>query len=428
MAANTLKGQVKTPFGRLTSGIMFGYACMFVGLMTPATLLLTFKMMEIDPNGFTTSYGLVAGVGAFFALIGNPIGGAVSDRTNIAFGRRRTWILLGPLFGCAALLWIGMASAVWQVLVGWCVAQLFFNFGMAAYTALIPDQVPEEKRGTISGLMGLALPIGIAVGMVLMMSMPNAASLTKWLLVSIIGFVGPVISLFIIREGKIEIPSVKKEKVSVKEKMGKVYPSPRKYPEFTWALVSKFLLMLGYCSNLYLTVMFVDRLGLTQAEATQSVGTISIVGLAATAIASILGGMLSDKVKKQKPFLYGCSVIILIGLFILAFVPTLTAVMIAGVILGIGLGAFSSVDMALVTRILPNKEDAAKDFGLMNVANALPQSIVPAIAPLLLGIGGWVFFFLSLSVCVVLAMFALRPLPEVGEYKDEIITVLPEAK
>jgi MFS family permease len=138
--------------------------------------------------------------------------------------------------------------------------------------------------------------------------------------------------------------------------------------------------------------------------------------------------MLSDKVKKQKPFLYGCSVIILIGLFILAFVPTLTAVMIAGVILGIGLGAFSSVEMALVTRILPNKEDAAKDFGLMNVANALPQSIVPAIAPLLLGIGGWVSFFLSLSVCVVLAMFALRPLPEVGEYKDEIITVLPEAK
>jgi MFS family permease len=92
------------------------------------------------------------------------------------------------------------------------------------------------------------------------------------------------------------------------------------------------------------------------------------------------------------------------------------------------LGAFSSVEMALVTRILPNKEDAAKDFGLMNVANALPQSIVPAIAPLLLGIGGWVSFFLSLSVCVVLAMFALRPLPEVGEYKDEIITVLPEAK
>ena len=428
MATNILKGQVKTPFGRLTFGMMFGYACMYIGLMTPATLLLTFKVMEINPNSYTTSYGLIAGLGAFFALIGNPIGGAVSDRTNIAFGRRRTWILLGPLFGCAALIWIGMASSIWQILVGWCVAQFFFNFGMAAYTALIPDQVAEEKRGTVSGLMGLGVPIGMAVGMGLMMSMPDAATLTKWLLVSIIGFVGPVISLFIIRDGKVEIPVVKKERISFKEKIGKVYPSPRKFPEFTWAIVSKFLLMMGYCSSVYFTVMFVDRLGLTQAEATQSVGLISITGLVATAIASILGGMLSDKAKKQKPFLYGSALIIIIGLLILTFLPNIMATMVAGILLGLGLGAFSSVDMALVARILPKKEDAAKDFGIMNVANALPQSIVPAIAPLLLGIGGWTFFFLFLTACVVFGMFALKPLPEVGEHKDDVVTAFVEAK
>jgi MFS family permease len=428
MAELMLKGQVKTPFHRLTFGIMFGYTCMFIGLMTPASLILTLKVMEIDPDGYTTSYGLVAAVGAFFALIGNPIGGAVSDRTNIAFGRRRTWILFGPLLGCASLLWIGMASSVWKVMIGWCVAQLFFNFGMAAYTALIPDQVEEEKRGTVSGLLGLALPIGIAIGMVLMMSMPNAATFTKWLIVSIIGIVGPVISLFFIQEGKIEISKVEKQKISFGEKMSKIYPSPRRHPMFSWAFVSKFLLMMGYFSNLYFTVMFVDRLGLTQAEATQSVGTISLLGLAATAIASVLGGMLSDKVKKQKPFLYGSSIVIFFGLLILAFFPSIPAVIIAGTILGLGLGCFSSVDMALVTRVLPNKDDTAKDFGLMNVANALPQSIVPAIAPLLLGIGGWTFFFLALSVCVILAIFALKPLPEVGEHIGEGGPILSEGK
>jgi hypothetical protein len=84
--------------------------------------------------------------------------------------------------------------------------------------------------------------------------------------------------------------------------------------------------------------------------------------------------------------------------------------------------------MALVTRILPNKADAAKDFGLMNVANALPQSIVPAIAPLLLHIGGWTFFYLSLSMCIVLSIVALKPLPEVGKHKDDFINILPNAK
>ena len=77
---------------------MLGYGLMMVALMTPATLLLTFKMIEIDPDGYTSSYGLVAGIGAFFA-IGNPLGGAISDRTINKFGRRRTWILLGPLVG-----------------------------------------------------------------------------------------------------------------------------------------------------------------------------------------------------------------------------------------------------------------------------------------------------------------------------------------
>ncbi|MGE8205475.1 MFS transporter [Heyndrickxia sp. NPDC080065] len=428
MAELTLNGQVKTPFGRLTFGIMFGYACMMVGLMTPASMLLTFKVMEIDPNGYTSTYGLVAGVGAFFALIGNPIGGAVSDRTNIAFGRRRTWILLGPLFGCAALLWIGTATQVWQVMVGWCVAQLFFNFGMAAYTALVPDQVKEDKRGTISGLMGLAIPIGIALGMVLMMSMPHASTFTKWLLISIIGIAGPIISLFIIRDGKVEIEKSMGTKESLGEKLSKVYPNPRKFPDFSWAIVSKFLLMMGYSSSLYLTVMLVNRLGFTESQATTSIGTMNLIGLVAVALTSILGGILSDKYKKQKPFLYGSAFIILVGLLIFSFVPNFTAILIASVLMGLGLGCFTSVDMALVTRILPNKEDAAKDFGLMNVANALPQSIVPAIAPLLLGIGGWTFFYLFLSILVILGMLALKPLPEVGEHKDDVFAVLPEAK
>jgi len=37
-------------------------------------------------------------------------------------------------------------------------------------------------------------------------------------------------------------------------------------------------------------------------------------------------------------------------------------------ILGLGYGMYLSVDTALIARILPEKEDAAKDYGLMNIA------------------------------------------------------------
>jgi hypothetical protein len=50
--------------------------------------------------------------------------------------------------------------------------------------------------------------------------------------------------------------------------------------------------------------------------------------------------------------------------------------------------------------VLPDAEDTAKDLGVINIANALPQSIAPAIAPgvIALGaataIGGYSLFYL----------------------------------
>lgn len=412
--AETVKGQLITPFRRLVLAMLIGNGGMMLGLMTPAVLLLTFKMIQIDPDGYTSSYGLVAAIGAVFALIGNPLGGALSDRTNNAFGRRRTWILIGPLVGSAAIAWIGFSTEIWQVVVGWAIAQLFFNFGMASYTALIPDQVPQEKQGTMSGIAGLVMTIGMGIGMVLMILLTSIPTEMKWLLVSVIGAAGPVISLFLIREGKVEIVRAAKEKQTLGEKLSSIYPSPRKFPSFTWAIISKFLLMMGYCSSLYLTVMLVNRMGFTEAQATASVGTINILSMLAIAVTSIFGGILSDKFGKQKPFLYGSACIMIVGLIAFAFIPQYSVFIAASAIIGLGYGCFSAVDMALVSRILPRKEDAAKDFGLMNVANALPQSIVPAIAPILLAIGGWSFFYVFLALCIVAGILAIKPLPEVN--------------
>lgn len=408
-------GPVVTPFRRLTFGIILGYACMMIALITPAMLLLTFKIIEISPNDYTSAFGIVAGIGAFFALIGNPIGGMISDRTNVAFGRRRTWIIVGPLIGCACLLWIGIATEIWQVATAWAIAQFFFNFGMAAYTALIPDQVPVEKQGTISGILGLVTPIAVVIGMMLMTFMTDSASMTKWGLLSIIGIIGPIISSFFIKDGKHTVEKVKSGHIPFVKKLGTIYPSPRKYPEFTWAIVSKFLLMMGSSGSIYLAVMLVNRMGYSETEATSGVATLQMISLVAMALTSVLGGMLSDKAKKQKPFLYGSGVIVLIGALIFAFIPNYSAFIIATIIKGLGTGCFSAVDMALVARILPRKEDTAKDFGLMNVANSLPQSIVPAIAPLLLGIGGWTFFYIALAACLLAGILATRPLPEIGE-------------
>ncbi len=83
---------------------------------------------------------------------------------------------------------------------------------------------------------------------------------------------------------------------------------------------------------------------------------------------------------------------------------------------GIGLGAYLSVDLALVTDVLPNKEDdAARDLGLFNIASALPQSMAPAIASgiLLMTGGAYGAVFIAAGIAGVCAALAVAPVRSV---------------
>ncbi len=403
---------VKTPFKRLAVGIVIGYGLMIMGFMTTASLLIPLKVMSIDPKNYATSYGLVAGISAIFALVGNPIGGAISDRSTISFGRRRIWILLGSLIGSLCIISILFSKTVMAIVIAWSAAQFFYNFSWAAYTALIPEQVEESKRGTMSGIFGIIIPVFMTLGMLLINIFVNASDTFKFVTFALISVIGPIISLFIIQEGKVEFVK-KADNIPMSEKIKKIIPSPKKYPEFSWAWISKFLLMLGGCASLYTTVMLGSRMHMNQAQITATYSMLSIAGLGFSAITSLFGGVLSDKAKKQKIFLYISSVIMAIGV-VMYIIPSVQVFFIASIIGSLGSGCFGAVDTALVSRILPNKEDTAKDFGIMNVANCLPQSIVPAVAPVLLAIGGWNFFYLSLALMPILGILTTIPIPDLG--------------
>lgn len=102
----------------------------------------------------------------------------------------------------------------------------------------------------------------------------------------------------------------------------------------------------------------------------------------------------------------------------MAFAPSIGFVFLATAAIGVGTGLFFSIDSALCVRVLPSSENAGKDFAIINMANTLPQSFVPFIAPFLLGLGGYTALYLVLAVLgVVGAVFVLR-LPELGREGD----------
>jgi hypothetical protein len=52
-----------------------------------------------------------------------------------------------------------------------------------------------------------------------------------------------------------------------------------------------------------------------------------------------------------------------------------------------------AVDLAVVADVLPDSASVAKDLGVMNIAGALPVSIGPDLAPMVLAVGGGSYAF-----------------------------------
>ena len=410
---------VQTPFGRLVVGLVIGEIGLMIALLTPISLLLTLKLVDLNPVTATAAFGTVTGLGAIFAMFANPIGGAISDRTGINFGRRRTWILIGSILGSLALLGIAFSQQTGMIILFWCLAQIFFNFAFASFTALLPDQVDESRRASISGILGLCIPFAPILGLVLMTLMVNTPMEVRWITLAAIGVVSATVSCMVIQESKVVFERPKKAKVPFSEALARIYPSPRKFPTFTWGWLTRFLISLAYCSGTYNSLMLMKRFNFSEAQTTSTTTLLAIIGMGFLAIASIFGGFLSDKLRKQKPFVAVSAVIVALGLVLNALASSTTLLFVGNALAGLGYGVFLAVDTALIARILPNKLDAAKDFGIMNIANTVTQSIVPFIGPSLVLIGGWPFFYGALAVSGILSALAVMPIPEVAALPAE---------
>ena len=115
------------------------------------------------------------------------------------------------------------------------------------------------------------------------------------------------------------------------------------------------------------------------------VATLILTGL--SLVFAPIMGKLSDIVGRRKPFVIAAAVIFAIGLALVAAASSYPAFLIAIAVMGVGQGVYFAVDFALVTQVLPDAENPAKDLGIMNLASTLPSTIVPAVAPALLALG-----------------------------------------
>ena len=178
--------------------------------------------------------------------------------------------------------------------------------------------------------------------------------------------------------------------------------SPRKYPDFAWAWITRFLVNLGNSMGTLLLYFWLQDKVHYKHPAT-GVFILTVVYAVFIVAVTVVGGRWSDRIGRRKIFVVWSGVVTGVAAATLAVVPTWPGALAGAVLLGVGYGVYLSVDFALCTEVLPAAEARAKDLGVINVANALPQVFAPVLGSFIVAsLGGYpVMFGVAAGVCVL---------------------------
>jgi MFS family permease len=389
----------------------FAYASLWLALLTPAMITLALRVRQLAGSDAARPVSVVLFAGAIVALVGNPIFGALSDRTRSRFGRRRPYLVGGAFCGFAALALIGVAASLSLVLVGWCLAQLAYNAVLAAMVAIVPDQIPSARRGTVVGILGVCMPVGQIVGTFLVQQL--AGNLTLALLVpGAIGLAGVLALAFALPDGPPPAPRMAPSAVPPSRRS-----SVLAHRDFSWAWASRVLFVTGTVFlQAYQPFLLIDALGFDPAQVPRLIFRSTLVQAAMMVVFSLIAGRLSDRTGRRKSIAMAGSALQGLGLWLIAVAHSYPAFLVGVALTGMGHGVYEGVNLALVTEVLPDRDrHAAKDLGLLNITNTLPQVIAPLAAPAILAFSGgdYTLLFLVAGAVPVMGAALLSPLKSV---------------
>ncbi|MFE2231315.1 MFS transporter [Streptomyces sp. NPDC059442] len=395
---------------RLTRGLLplllAGNAAMYALYVGVPGILLALQIEGIDPANKVANFGLVSGVSAVFATVFNPVAGALSDRS----GRRNPWILAGGLLAIPVMFLLGSVDTILLVMIAWCLGQAVMNIYQAALTSVVPDRVPLAARGKASAAVGLGLPVGSTVGALVGAAYAEDYR-TGYLVFGVIVAATAVLFSACAREQR--MPA--RAPLPVGAQIA-AFGSALRDHDFRWAFIGRALLVLGYFAvagfQLY---VLKDHTRLPAGlSAEEAMAILMPVNSVAMVVSTVLGGWLSDRYDRRKLFVAASAALAAVALLIPALSASWTAMLVFSVVNGLGFGCYMAVDTALVTMVLPRAEDAARDMGVLNIANAGPQIVAPFAASLIVSAsGGYTALFLVAAVLSVLGALAVRPIRSV---------------
>jgi MFS family permease len=379
--------------------------------------------------------------GTLVAIIWQPIVGGISDRTVTRWGRRRPFIAVGTAGDLLFLTGIALAGNYWVVVVLYFLLQLASNTAQAPYQGLLPDVVPEPQRGQASGYYGVANLVGIASGTVgagvLLVHFGRAAAIGSIIVLLVTTMLATVL---LVPDHAVPVEGQFR---NLKELLTKTFGIPLRNRNFVWLMVSRLLIFMGFGGLQNYAYFYFDNVFFeNNAKATEAAAS-TLLGLAigVAALVSWPASRLSDRTGRR-PLIFTAGLFGAAGTLVLVFshyqwapeavvrpmaaflhVPALAAqATLTGLVIGVGLGVFFSVDWAFIQDIIPPNQGGLY-MGFSNIATA--GAGIAAVAfggplldlfnkgPRLLGLpGGFVVVFSIFVVWFVIGSLSILKVPE----------------
>lgn len=372
------------------------------------SIFLALQAQAIDPKNAATNLALIIGTGAIGSMLAAPIAGTLTDRTRTKLGGRIPWMLAGGAATLVLTVLLAFAHSIPELVVYWTLMQVTTNFILTPLSVHIPDRVPVFRRGTFSAVVGLAQLVGGVAGQSLGAYFASMIEV-GYVVVGVLLMIGLVVFAVVNKRSNLGEP---KPPLSLPSVLKTFWVNPVEHPNFGWAFLGRFLLMVGYFPLQAFTLYILqDFVGLGQG-AIASVPAIGLASMIGTVIGTPLAGWLADRLKASKPIILGASVLMIASFILPLAWPSLTAVLAYSLIAGIGFGGYLAVDYVLITEVLPSAEEAGKDLGIINITTTLPQTIGVAVGGAIVaafsGYGALFPFAMAFVILGALCLFRIR--------------------
>lgn len=403
----------KVTIARFGAGfIIFGVLWMSgLGIVSAVLLPMHYKTIEgVNPDALI---GIVNAFTAVASLIANLMFGNFSDRSRSRFGRRTPWILFGAVLGGVTLFLTGTTHNAVLLTIFYCACMFGLNCMIAPMVAILSDRVPSGIRGTMSAFYGAGATIGSPIGTMLgALFIKNL--IPGFAVAGVLMFLGGVVSMLIMPKEE-STDFLPKDEGSLKDVLVSFRPPAfHGAHDFYKAFVGRFCMLVSYqMIAVYQLYIIQNYIGQSVDESAVTVSVVSMIMMVMSLVGSFISGPVSDIIGRRKVPVVVASVLFAIGIAMPWVFPSSMGMYLFAGIAGLGYAVYSAVDQALLVDVLPNKEEAGKDLGILNMATTLGQMCGPIVMSALVVNLGYNFAFPTSIALAIIGCFFIMAIKKV---------------